>query len=81
MTGCKCKTGCYHQLTQAQAFAHIRKFREMDKSEKDLYIMGTLVSSSNDSTNTRGEEKENRSTILTILMVKLFVEKCIIDHI
>ena len=59
VTGCKCKTGCYHQFTQAQIFDHILNVREMDKSEKDLYVMGTQVSSSNDSTNTRrGERKQ-----------------------
>ena len=60
VTGCKCKTGCYHQFSQAQIFDHILNIREMEKGEKDLYIMGTLVSNSTDSLNKRrGPRKQS----------------------
>ena len=55
ITACKCKKqkACYTQFLPAQVLDHILNVKEMDKSEKELYILDTLVANSSDSETTR----------------------------
>lgn len=73
---CQCQKSCYDQFTEAQIVDHILNIRGMDKSDKELYVMGTLVQTQV-TVRTPEEEQENKSISHTSLMEKAFAVKCI----
>ena len=54
--GCGCKQNCISHLSDQTLYTHILDIREMTKEEKDMYVMGSLVENSKDTTK-RGKKR------------------------
>ena len=61
--GCKCSLKCSAKFTETDMINHIRTVREMEKSEKDMYIIGTLVDFDKTKRKKANEEKETMEFI------------------
>ncbi|XP_060560643.1 uncharacterized protein LOC132720505 [Ruditapes philippinarum] len=56
--GCGCKKNCIKQFTISDIFDHILNIREMEKQDKELYIMATVVNSPQNELTKRGKKRQ-----------------------
>ncbi|XP_060563753.1 uncharacterized protein LOC132723105 [Ruditapes philippinarum] len=56
--GCGCKKNCIKQFTVSDIFDHILNIREMEKQDKELYIMATVVNSPQNELTKRGKKRQ-----------------------
>ncbi|XP_060601134.1 uncharacterized protein LOC132754508 isoform X3 [Ruditapes philippinarum] len=56
--GCGCKKNCIKQFTISDIFDHILTIREMEKQDKELYIMATVVNSPQNELTKRGKKRQ-----------------------
>ena len=58
--GCKCTMNCSSKFCETDMINHIQNIREMDKNDKEMYLMGTLLDFDKDKTIKGKKRKRNR---------------------
>ena len=71
--GCGCQQNCSKKIEgkEERVLVHIFNMREMDKSDKDMYIMGSLVESSEKENTKRGKKRLRSTLTYTYLDTKI----------
>lgn len=71
--GCGCQQNCTKKIEgkEERVLIHIFNMREMDKSDKDMYIMGSLAESSEKENTKRGKKRLRSTLIYTYLDTKI----------
>ncbi|XP_062610703.1 uncharacterized protein LOC134272496, partial [Saccostrea cucullata] len=62
--GCGCKNMCLSLFSNDVLYTHILNMREMSKEEKDMYVMGSLVDNSKETTKRGKKRLRSRQTFM-----------------
>jgi len=71
--GCGCQQNCSKKIEgkEERVLIHIFNMREMDKTDKDMYIMGSLFESSEKENTKRGKKRLKSTLTYTYLDTKI----------
>ena len=69
--GCGCKHDCHNKYKTDVIFRHILDVREMEKSEKDMYIMATVVDDKDKHKTERGKKRKRHRHVFEFLGQKI----------
>ena len=64
--GCKCIMNCSTKFCENDMIYHIQNFREMDKSDKEMYITGTLMNFDKDKTKQSKVKRETDESLCSL---------------